>query len=248
MASFSSEWLVILTLTAVFTVMLTALMFMYRTTREGRYDVERHRVELELFRRTLEREIGTLTDRLVATEDRFRDVNHLLLSSQARQLERLPESQELRLTPFLRSAGIEAADLSVKRDLVFVLTPFNPDYEKDFETISLACRELGLRGLRGDEEAVSGELFPHILKLIIRARLIVANVTGRNPNVFYELGLAHALGKMTIIVSRAPLDVPFDVVGKKLVIYRSGLDLRRRLRAELARALALDLPASEADT
>jgi hypothetical protein len=76
------------------------------------------------------------------------------------------------------------------------------------------------------------------LKLIAEAHLIIAIADGRNANVFYELGIAQAFGKPTILVARVPSDVPFDIRARRLVLYDDLGDLRNKLRSELARAIA----------
>jgi hypothetical protein len=215
---------------------LAAVMSFYIQRRGTKYDNEKHRVDLEMMRRSIETQMHMLTEKLVATESRWRDVNHLLLSSQSRQPEVLEAKSSVQLTPFLRSAAVTNADTIGDEKLVFVLTPFHPTYKKQFEVISQVCQNLGLTAMRGDEEFVN-EVFPHILRLIVRARLVIANLDGRNPNVFYELGIAHALNKPTILIAPTPEDVPFDVRARRLVLFGSLDDLRERLRDEIARSL-----------
>ena len=65
----------------------------------------------------------------------------------------------------------------------------------------------------------------------------MANIDGRNPNVFYELGIAHALDKVTILVTKSIKSVPFDLRGKKLVVYQDADELRLGLQNELSRSL-----------
>lgn len=83
---------------------------------------------------------------------------------------------------------------------------------------------------------------PHILRFIARARLIIALIDGRNPNVFYELDVAHALDKVTILVSSDVESAPFDLKSKKLII----ADKPENLRADLVRELARTLVATPA--
>lgn len=230
------ELLNIVGLVLSFITVLIVVMIFYRQRRKAHYDDENRRMELELMRRSIENQLYTLTDRLTATESRWRDVNHLLISSQNLLSARSPYTEKTHLTPFLEAAGLTSDDTVVDDNLVFVLTPFHPNHRDEFDVIANVCRDLGLRVQRGDEEFVSGDIFPHILRQITKARLIVANVDGRNPNVFYELGIAHALGKPTILVSRTPNDVPFDIKTKRIVLYSSMLELKERLRDELARA------------
>lgn len=218
--------------------LLAVLLQMYRLKRLSLYEVNLHKMELGAMRESLERQISALTDRLMASESRWQEVNHLLISSQARQPDTVPAVRRLPMTSLMRAVGITADDMKIDQNLVFVLTPFHSDSAEVFGIIVEVCRELGLRALRGDEEFVAGDVFSHILKLIVRARIIVANIQERNPNVYYELGLAHALDKTTILVARQPEDVPFDVRAKKLVLFHAVSELRDKLQLELARSLA----------
>lgn len=219
-------------------VLLLALQ-LYFSRRATRYDLEHQRVELEMMRKSIESKMYELNDRLMSTELRWRDVNHLLVSSQTRQPDARVKSAPIQLTPFLQASGVTQEDLAGDPRLVFILTPFHPNFRKSFEAIAEVCRSLDLTPMRGDEEAVQGEVFSHILRLLVRARLVVANIDGRNPNVLYELGLAHGLGKQTILVARKPEDVPFDVRAKRLVLYGSAAELQARLRDEIARSIVV---------
>jgi len=78
----------------------------------------------------------------------------------------------------------------------------------------------------------------HILALLVKARLIIVIIDGRNPNVFYELGVAHALGKVTILVTSDVKAAPFDLRAKKLIIARDPEELAEQLTQELARTFA----------
>ena len=238
MISFSVSNLVsVVGVVVTFAALLLSIMMVYTNRRHTRYDDERHRIELELMRRSIESQMYGLNEKLLATEDRWRDVNHLLISSQSRQPEAFEPSKQVVPSVFLSSAGISPDDLKIERDLVFVLTPFHPTYKKQFAVVASVCSVLGLRAMRGDEEFVPGDVFPHILRLIIRARIVVAIIDGRNPNVFYELGIAHALGKPTILIAPTPEDVPFDLRTKRLVLFQSLDELSEKLKDELARVV-----------
>ena len=73
-----------------------------------------------------------------------------------------------------------------------------------------------------------------IWSAINAARIIVADCTGRNPNVMYEIGLAHAIGKYTILLAQSIRDVPFDLRHLRYIIYSNTPDgliiLRQKLR------------------
>lgn len=239
----SSEILVVLAITLGFVGVLLATMQYYYARRAMRYDTNHQRVELEMMRKSVESRMYELTEKLMATEARWSDMNHLLLSSQQRQSDAGRRAPDVLLTPFLQASGVTEVDIQGDSRLVFVLTPFHPEYREAFETIAEVCRSVDLIAKRGDEEAILGEVFPHILRLIVRARFIIANIDGRNPNVLYELGLAHGLGKQTILVARRPEDVPFDVRAKRLVVYQTDVELRDRLRSEIAKSIMASEPA-----
>lgn len=221
--------------TALFGILVASTLFVFDRRRAARYDREEQRAELEALRSSLESRIYDLSKRQVATESRWRDANHLLIDSQSYQA--AGSGSQIELTPFLRSAGLVKADLKIDQRLVFVLTPFNSEFRDTFEEIAATCSELGLIAQRGDEEYVSSNILLHILKLMVQARLVIANVDGRNPNVFYELGIAHALNKPTILVGSSAIDLPFDVRSHKIVLAANRKELRGLLTKEISRAL-----------
>lgn len=65
----------------------------------------------------------------------------------------------------------------------------------------------------------TGKIIDHIWVGLNRAKVLVAELTGRNPNVLYELGLAHALHKPVVLISSNETDVPFDVRHVRVIYY-----------------------------
>jgi hypothetical protein len=212
------------------TIVAVTMGVLLRESRGRRYDEERRRAELEVIRKSLEDQLYRLNDRLVATDERWRDVNHLLMSGQrfAPPPEQAPPVARSR---FLERAGLAEADID--KNLVFVLTPFHPDYRRPYEAIASVCTSIGLKCMRGDEEHVAGDILQHILRLIAKARLVIANLDGRNPNVFYELGIAQALGKPVLLIASSPEDLPFDVRTTRIVFWKTPQELEEKLRREL---------------
>lgn len=182
----------------------------------------------------LEREIAGLNERLVASEENWKAVYQLLLSSQIKQKD---VSGYVSTSDFLKSFGIDYDNIVIKNDFVFVLTPFHPDYEDVYLNICETCRSLKLCAMRSDEEYVKTDLLKHIVKCIVEARVIIANIDGRNANVFYELGIAHALNKPTILISKVDSPVPFDVQGQFVILYHSASDLQNKLGNSLLKVL-----------
>jgi hypothetical protein len=73
---------------------------------------------------------------------------------------------------------------------------------------------------RADDFFTAGSLVQDVWAAIISARLIVADCTDRNPNVFYEIGLAHAIGQATILLTQRADDIPFDLRHLRYISYQ----------------------------
>ena len=123
-------------------------------------------------------------------------------------------------------------------NLCFLLMPFEekrgPIYE---DHIRVVVESEGLSCLRSDEIAGTNLITWDIWEKINRARLIIADLTGKNANVFYEVGLAHALGKEVILITQTIKDVPFDLRALRCLVYsftpRGMKDMESKLRATI---------------
>lgn len=224
-------------------MVLILLLYYYHTAKQRKYDEKEHRAELSMLRHELEKQIYQVTNRLLATEERWKDIHHLLISAQNKMLSEDQREYSVHLTEFLKAAGIKEQDLMIKKDRVLVLTPFHQDFDDTYEVITSVCRDVGLTCFRGDEQYILSDILPHILKLMVQARIIIANIEGRNPNVSYELGLAHAIDKPTILLTkgignlRGAVELPIDLKSRKIILYQNHSDLAEALRAEITRVL-----------
>jgi hypothetical protein len=90
---------------------------------------------------------------------------------------------------------------------------------------------------RGDKEPGPGEIITHIIENLVLSDLAIADLTGRNPNVFYELGVRHAVNDNTILISESEEDVPFDLRGQRLIVYKRDFEGGGRLRTEITKAV-----------
>jgi nucleoside 2-deoxyribosyltransferase len=121
--------------------------------------------------------------------------------------------------------------------LLFVLMPFRKEMSGVYDVVREAAESFGLRAWRADEIASAGLITDQILDAISRARLVVADVTGRNPNVLYEIGIAHSLGKDVILIAQEGESLPFDIAGQRVVFYELSGVGGARLKAMLTEAL-----------
>jgi hypothetical protein len=125
----------------------------------------------------------------------------------------------------------------------FVVMPFHALYEAEYErVIRPAIEDAGLISVRGDEIYGRQSIIDDIWQSIRRARLVLAELSGRNPNVMYEIGLAHALGKPIILLTRNEDDVPFDLRALRYLFYDPnnpfwGRDLRTEITKLVQRVL-----------
>lgn len=106
-------------------------------------------------------------------------------------------------------------------DACFVMMPFAPPLGDYYAKIyKPAIEKAGLRPVRADTEIFgTGKIIDQIWSGINQAKVLVAELTTRNPNVFYELGLAHALEKPVVLVSSNESDVPFDLKHIRVIYY-----------------------------
>ena len=131
-----------------------------------------------------------------------------------------------------------AGEIEVEDDFAFVLMPFAPKFDKVYQAIKEVWEEMGFRCLRSDEDIHTHDIMcKAICQNIQRARFIIADMTGRNPNVFYELGLAHAFGKPVILITQHPQDVPFDLKPMLFIDYGEDIEKLKRELKRIVRGL-----------
>ena len=121
------------------------------------------------------------------------------------------------VTELKRSAGPKIA----AGDTCFVVMPFAAPVGGYFQNIyEPAIQKAGLRAVRADADIFgTGKIIDQIWSGINVSKVLVAELTTRNPNVFYELGLAHALDKPVVLVSSNEEDVPFDLKHIRVIYY-----------------------------
>lgn len=134
---------------------------------------------------------------------------------------------------------------SLDPNLCFVLMPFashlRPIYEDHVKPVVQSER---LSCVRADEIVGSKPITLDIWEKINRARVVIADLTGTNANVFYELGLAHALGKDVILMTQAVSDVPFDLRAIRCIVYEYTPRGMKELEAGLRAAIRATMAAS----
>ena len=110
---------------------------------------------------------------------------------------------------------------NLDEQLCFVLMPFRDPFNEYYEKIiKPAVSAANLKAVRADEIYGTQPIISDIWRHIWRARVVIADVTGKNPNVNYELGLCHALGVATLLLTQSMEDVPFDYRHRRCILYQ----------------------------
>ena len=116
--------------------------------------------------------------------------------------------------------GPDTSEIREFLDSCFVVMPFGGWFDKYYDDIyKVAIKGAGFEPMRSDELFSSGSVVEQIWEQIGKATVLLADLTGKSPNVFYELGLAHAAHKPVVLTARSIDDVPFDLRHLRVAIY-----------------------------
>jgi hypothetical protein len=123
----------------------------------------------------------------------------------------------LRIIPLF---GLAKGTVRRNHDL-FVLMPFRPELRPVYEDhIRTVATRVQLSVARADDFFTARAVIDDIWAAILSSRVIIADCTGRNPNVFYEIGIAHTVGKPVVLITQDADDVPFDLRHRRYLEYR----------------------------
>lgn len=103
--------------------------------------------------------------------------------------------------------------------LVSVMMPFKAEFNPVYAALQSATSEVGLSSVRADDIWEHHSVIQDIVNIIARARVVVCDCSGKNANVFYEVGIAHTLGKEVILITQSEDDVPFDLRHHRYIRY-----------------------------
>jgi len=114
----------------------------------------------------------------------------------------------------------KVTDHSKKLDSCFVIMPFGSYFDNYYTDIyKPAIEAVGLCAKRADDLYRPSTIVQDIWTYTKEAKIVLADLTDKNPNVFYELGLAHSLAKPAILVTNSMTDVPFDLRALRVIEY-----------------------------
>ena len=119
--------------------------------------------------------------------------------------------------------------------------PFESDFRDVYgESIRVAVESNGLACQRADDIQNNDEIMEDVWEGIWKCRIVVADLTDDNPNVFYEVGIADTLGKEVVLIAQQGRlgRPPFDVSARRIIFYDNDVRGRRKLRSELTKMIA----------
>lgn len=107
----------------------------------------------------------------------------------------------------------------VEQKLIALMMPFDTGFNAVRDAVYSVAKELDLECKRADDIWEHSSIIQDIVSLIDRSRVVICDCTGKNPNVFYEAGIAHTLGREVVIIAQNDLDVPFDLRHLRYIKY-----------------------------
>ncbi len=155
-----------------------------------------------------------------------------------------PAERRITFAPYV----FQVPDAHVELDLVAVMMPFALEFDGAYKAIKEATKACALRCLRADDIWEDTTIVQDIFTLIFRAQVVVVDFTGKNPNVMYETGIAHTLGKHVVPISQTLADVPFDMRHHRVLKYLSNAEGLSKLATDLAvklRQVSIGTPTPE---
>ena len=129
----------------------------------------------------------------------------------------------------------------------------SPERKRADETyefvIAPAVRSAGIEPYRADLDLSPGGITPRMLSELLNARVVIADLTGRNPNVFYELGITHSFGRPLISIADSVKSLPFDAKDERVIelgeYAEGGLTYAQGEQAKVALQQSLEIVLAE---
>ncbi len=132
----------------------------------------------------------------------------------------------------------EVPSQPVERRLVSAMMPFSPPFTPVYSAIAGAATAAGMHVQRADDIWEHSVLMQDVFSLIYRSHVVICDFSGKNPNVFYEAGIAHMLGRHVIPITQSHDDVPFDLKQHRYIHYLNNGEGLQSLQSQLASRLA----------
>ncbi|MGG6265485.1 SUMF1/EgtB/PvdO family nonheme iron enzyme [Leptolyngbya sp. AN03gr2] len=179
-------------------------------------ELERDQVEQKI--EALERDLDELTRKQEALIDVVKQISRYEISSDIpldiqNQRERLEQEIKDLETDLFQSEVVDDQEIAaIRKPECFVIMPFRDPFNDYYKNIiKPAAESVGYEVIRADEVYHPTAFIQTIWDCILKADVVIAEMTGMNPNVLYELGLCHAINRTVIMITQKIDDVPSDL-------------------------------------
>lgn len=135
------------------------------------------------------------------------------------------------------TANFSNVKASLSKPVCFVIMPFSTELDFVYAVMKKTVERHGLKFIRSDDIFVSRPVVEDLKTQIAEADLVIVDFTGKNPNVYYEAGLADAWKKKWIVLAQSPDDLTFDVRHIRTILYSNKMGADVKLRDNLGQAL-----------
>lgn len=182
----------------------------------------------------IEEQMDVLAKQLMNSDvSKYVDINRLVFSGQTH----LSGKGLIDYNAFFQQFGLDKSAIKLNENSAAFLTPFNLAGSKLYKLCQEILSNAGIFLQKSDNYVDKDDILMNIVSLIVQSELVIANIDGRNPNVYYELGIAHALGKPTILLSERKNnldDIGFDIQQKYVILYKGYSDLKEQLLIKIS--------------
>ncbi|MEM9412673.1 MAG: hypothetical protein AAGA30_16290 [Planctomycetota bacterium] len=184
--------------------------------------------EDEFFENTVVREFGIPRDRVKTFKSVFTDNLRYLNMFNARPVSKpsqdIEAEEEHVAIPDSSFESVKSGDSRAHvrefLDTCFMMMPFGKWFDRYYRDIYVpAIKDAGFEPVRGDELFSTGSVVEQIWEQVVKSTVLLADLSDKNANVFYELGLAHAAGKPVVLTAPKIDDVPFDLRHLRVIVY-----------------------------
>ena len=127
-------------------------------------------------------------------------------------------------------------ELEVQSGYAFVVMPMDKNNHQlvdVLEAIKAGAKECSITAERIDDDERNERVTDRILEAIRKAEFVIVDLTNERPNVFFEAGYAHGLGKIPIYVAREGTHLHFDIQDYPVIMFRNMKELRERIAKRL---------------
>jgi hypothetical protein len=149
----------------------------------------------------------------------------------------------------------ESVENAVKK--CFVVTPIGPGQSPVRRATDglidavlrpvLSHTEFGFEVEASHQMSKPGSITKQVIERLLNDDLVVANLTGLNPNVMYELAVRHAIGKPIVVLAEKGTELPFDIGAERTVFYVNDMAGAEELKGELQKAVRAAIQEKEPD-